>query len=112
VQPTKGGTSVTSMNVDAFIDLFKADVIKHRMNELGFHETIASRRIVTFGNIAHAFVVFEARLGPDDGSPPHRGVDSIQLIRKGDRWWVASITTQFERPGRPIPEELLGSADG
>ena len=33
-----------------------------------------------------------------------RGLDSIELSWDGARWWVAAITTDFEGPGKTIPD--------
>ena len=35
-----------------------------------------------------------------------KGVDSIQLVKQGGRWWVASITTQFESEGLKVPKSF------
>lgn len=74
--------------------------------ETGFVEKIAHRTTDHFGDIAHSYVVFEVRIDPDSPEPIGRGMDSIQLIRVDGRWWVNSIITEFERPGRPMPERF------
>ena len=34
-----------------------------------------------------------------------RGINSIQLVRDGKRWWIASVVWDTERPDNPIPAD-------
>lgn len=43
----------------------------------------------------------------EDGKLKGRGVNSIELFWDGARWWIAAVSWGEERPGNPIPEELL-----
>ena len=52
-----------------------------------FYEIETCRRIDRFGNIAHVWSHYEARLSPDDAEPERRGVNSIQLFRHPDHGW-------------------------
>jgi hypothetical protein len=36
-----------------------------------------------------------------------RGVNIFQLYFDGKRWWILSMVWDEERPGNPIPKELL-----
>jgi len=38
-----------------------------------------------------------------------RGINSIQLMHDGRRWWVVSIFWEPESPPTPIPEKYLKS---
>jgi hypothetical protein len=40
--------------------------------------------------------------------PFSRGINSIQLVKLGPRWWVASIMWDAERAGVTIPAAYLG----
>ena len=53
---------------------------------------------------------FEARLDPASATPIGRGVDRLHLVRHDGRWWIASIVTEYEGPGKPLPEEYLAPA--
>ena len=68
---------------------------------------IVSTQTRSFGDAAHSFVVYEAKIDNGPDSPVQRGLDSFQLVRHEGRWLIASIATQVERPGRPIPGEFL-----
>jgi len=70
----------------------------------GFYESELSRRLETFGNIAHAFSTYESRHAPAE-KPFARGINSFQLVKVGDTWKVMTILWDSERPGNPIPEK-------
>lgn len=36
-----------------------------------------------------------------------RGINSIQLMKDGNRWWVVTIFWDSERPGNEIPAKYL-----
>jgi hypothetical protein len=65
------------------------------------------RRVDRFGNVAHVFSSYEARLEPD-GPPLARGVNALQLVHDGHRWWVSAMAWDDEGPDRPLPPELVG----
>lgn len=73
----------------------------------GFFEKEVARRVETFGNIAHVFSTYEARHSPDDAKPFVRGINSIQLMNDGKRWWIVTIFWQAEDEKNPVPEKYL-----
>jgi len=73
----------------------------------GFYEKEASRQTEMFGNIAHVFSTYESRHGPDDAKPFQRGINSMQLMNDGKRWWVVTIFWQGEDEKNPLPEKYL-----
>lgn len=78
------------------------------LEELGFREVEVARRLERFGEVAHAFSTYEGyREGVDD--PILRGLNSIQLIHDGDRWWIASVAWAPERPDLPLPQRYSPS---
>ena len=74
--------------------------------ELGFREREVARKVEEFGSIAHVFSTYESFRG-DETAPFSRGINSIQLLNDGTRWWVVSIFWDAERPGLQIPEKYL-----
>ena len=102
----RGDTPTQVMDLDAFIQDFQTFYDDRDIATRGFRETVAAREVVVYGNTAHAFVVFEPRIGPDWEGPTTPGVDSLALVRVGDGWRVAAITTQFSSRELPIPERL------
>jgi hypothetical protein len=75
----------------------------------GFYEREASHRLERFGNIAHIFSTYESRHAKDDAKPFQRGINSIQLMNDGKRWWVVTIFWQGEDEKNPLPAEYLRS---
>lgn len=73
----------------------------------GFWEREIARRVERYGNVAHVFSTYESRTKTADSPPFSRGINSIQLVTNGQRWWVVTILWDFERPGNPIPREYL-----
>jgi hypothetical protein len=74
----------------------------------GFAERGVANRVEAFGNIAHVWSTYESRHSFADPQPFARGINSISLIKDGDRYWVVQILWDSERPGSPIPEKYLG----
>ncbi len=73
----------------------------------GFHEVEIHRVTEQYGVIAHAFSTYESRRSASDPEPFARGINSIQLMNDGSRWWVVSIFWLGEGPGHPIPAKYL-----
>lgn len=94
------------MGVDGFIQDWRDFFRDAGLADRGFYETIAALEVTEFGGLAHAFVIFEPRIGTEPPPRRTRGLDSIELCFDGERWWVAAITTDFEGPGKRIPEGI------
>jgi hypothetical protein len=75
----------------------------------GFYETELARTLESFGQVAHVFSTYEARHAPSDAKPFMRGVNSIQLVNDGKRWYVLSLVWRAEDPQLPLPERYLHS---
>lgn len=74
----------------------------------GFFEREIHRATEEFGSVLHAFSTYESRRTADPAERPFaRGINSIQLLRDADRWWVVSIFWDSERPGNEIPPKYL-----
>jgi len=77
------------------------------LEQNGFFEREISRRTEKFGNIAHLFSTYESRHKAEDEKPFARGINSIQLMNDGKRWWVVTIFWQGEDEKAPLPAEYL-----
>src|SRR5262245_52222834 len=75
----------------------------------GFFEREISRRTERFGMIAHVFSTYESRHAADDTKPFARGINSIQLLNDGKRWWIVTVFWQGEDEKTPLPAEYLRS---
>lgn len=77
------------------------------LEQTGFFEREVARVTEEFGSVAHAFSTYESRREADDPEPFQRGINSIQLMNDGDRWWIVNILWRGESPGLTIPERYL-----
>ena len=73
----------------------------------GFFESEVTRTVETFGQIAHVFSTYEARHAKDDARPFMRGINSIQLIHDGKRWYVLNLIWRAEDAKLQLPERYL-----
>lgn len=69
-----------------------------------FDERELTRRTEVFGELASVFSTYERSIAQD----VRRGINSVQLVKDGERWWVISIcwTDEIEHctlPGRYLP---------
>lgn len=76
----------------------------------GFHEVEIARQVQHFGHIVHVWSTYEARRSLSDPQPLMRGINSIQLLDDGERFWILSIAWSQETPESPIPAEYLPAA--
>ncbi|HEX8635414.1 MAG TPA: hypothetical protein VF703_14805 [Pyrinomonadaceae bacterium] len=77
------------------------------MEEQGFFERSIANHVETFGSIAQIFSVYEGRHATADPKPFVRGINSIQLMNDGKRWWVVTIFWQAEDAANPLPRKYL-----
>jgi len=75
--------------------------------ENGFHEVELHRSTNTFGNITQVFSTYESFRSKTDTKPFMRGINSIQLLNDGKRWWIINIYWMQESETSPIPDEYL-----
>lgn len=75
--------------------------------ENGFHEVEIYRKIDVFGDIAQVFSTYEAFNSKSDTKPFMRGINSIQLLNDGERWWIVNVYWMQESEAFPIPVEYL-----
>ncbi len=99
-----GRVVVNLLGVDDFVTM-AGDVLKKDP----FYENAIVNRAQSYGNVAQVFSSYESRRVPG-AKPFERGINSIQLINDGKRWWVLSILWDEERPDNPLPPEFAGEA--
>ena len=72
----------------------------------GFYEVETARRVVHYGALAHAWSTYEGRL-TREGPSVLRGANSIQAIKRHNRWWLLTVVWEHESDQHPLPAELL-----
>src|SRR5207247_7640211 len=90
-----------ALTVDDYIGAVKF------IEDNGFFEREIAQRTERFGKIAHVFSTYESRLKADDPKPFTRGINSIQPMNDGKRWWIVTVFWQGEDNSNPLPEKYL-----
>ena len=81
--------------------------VQSSMEEFGFFEREISHVGESFNGVVHRFSTYESRRGANDATPFARGINSIQLLNDGKRWWVVTVYWASERPDALIPDIYL-----
>jgi hypothetical protein len=78
--------------------------------EKGFRERELARRTEQFGHIAHVFSTYEGTIEGEDH--PMRGINTLQLMNDGKRWWIVSLMWEGESPTLSLPAQYLPAKGG
>ena len=97
-----GVTQVRYMSPDDYIKSSGSWLIEN-----GFFEKEIHRKVNTFGNITQVFSAYESFYSESDKKPFMRGINSIQLLNDGTRWWIINIYWTQETKDNPIPKKYL-----
>lgn len=79
--------------------------------ETGFWERELSARVECFENIAQVWTTYESRVETPDSDPVVRGINAVQLLRRGGRWRITSLVFQVDRGTGGIPSVYLRNDD-
>lgn len=90
------------LTVEEYIEKSGKWLVEH-----GFFENEINREVQTFGNITQVFSTYECFHSTKDTKPFMRGINSIQLMNDGQRWWVITIYWTQESKENPIPKQYL-----
>lgn len=78
-----------------------------RLEEVGFHETEINRKTEAYGSLVHVWSTYESYHSKSDKAPFARGINSIQLMNDGNRWWILQIYWLGESTENPLPKKYL-----
>ncbi|MEQ8425286.1 MAG: hypothetical protein RIA63_11295, partial [Cyclobacteriaceae bacterium] len=84
------------------------DYVKMFTNNIktGFFEKELHHEVEEYGTIAHVFSTYETK-EKSDGPVTNRGINSIQLFKDKDRYYVISIFWCAESMGFELPAKYL-----
>jgi hypothetical protein len=82
------------------------DLVNHFMVKEGFFEREIHRVTESFGAVTHVWSTYEWRTKPG-GPVGGRGVNSIQLLNDGKRWWITAAMWDEEAPDNPLSPLFL-----
>jgi hypothetical protein len=97
-----GHNDVLMLSVDGYIERSGT-----RLTNDGFFERSIHNEMEQFGNIVQVWSTYESRHNLEDEKPFARGINSFQLLKDGDRYWVVNIFWDSESPTKPIPAKYL-----
>ena len=97
------GLSANVLHTEEFIARSDKYIDQGNSVTKGFYGLEVGRKTDVYGAVAHVFSVYESRSSKSDQRAIGRGINSIQLLRDHDRWWILSVAWDSERPDNPIP---------
>ncbi len=75
-------------------------------NRSAFFERELGRTTEEYGNIVHVFSTYETRTNKN-GPVTNRGINSFQLLKGKDRYYIMNIFWSAESDGFEVPEKYL-----
>lgn len=72
-----------------------------------FYEKEIGRSTDEWGSLVQMFSAYDSRTSPE-AEPFTRGINSIQAMHDGERWWIVTVYWTAERPDLPLPDEYVG----
>jgi hypothetical protein len=96
----EGGFIIKPMSPEEYIGLFSSRI------STGFFEKELNRKTEEYGTIAHVFSTYETK-EKKDGPVTNRGINSIQLFKDKDRYYIVNVYWCAESMGFVLPEKYL-----
>lgn len=95
-----GELTIKALTPEDYIELFKSRVAT------GFFEKELHRSTESYGTVTHVFSTYETK-ERNDGPVTNRGINSIQLFKDKDRYYILNIFWCAESMGFPLPDKYL-----
>lgn len=95
-----GGYQYRTMTPEEYVTMFSTRI------KTGFFEKELKRETVSFGTVVHAFSTYETR-ETENGPSTNRGINSIQLFKDQDRYYIVNIFWCAESMGFTLPASAL-----
>jgi hypothetical protein len=89
------------LSPEEYIQLFSSRI------STGFFERELSRKTEEYGTVVHVFSTYETK-DKKEGPVTNRGINSIQLFKGKDRYYIVNIFWCAESMGFVLPEKYLG----
>ncbi|HNV27857.1 MAG TPA: hypothetical protein PKJ83_01900 [Cyclobacteriaceae bacterium] len=96
----QGNLTIKAMTPDEYVQLFSSRI------STGFFERELSRKVEEYGTVIHVFSTYETK-EKKDGLVTNRGINSIQLFKDKDRYYVVNIFWCAESMGFELPDKYL-----
>jgi hypothetical protein len=96
----KGNFELRTMTPEEYVQFFSSRI------STGFFERELSRKEDAFGTVVHVFSTYETK-EKKEGPITNRGINSIQLFKDKDRYYIVNIFWCAESLGFTLPEKYL-----
>lgn len=96
----KGNFELRTLSPEEYVQLFSTRITS------GFFERELSRKEEAYGTVVHVFSTYETK-EKKDGPVTNRGINSIQLFKDKDRYFIINIFWCAESLGFPLPDKYL-----
>jgi hypothetical protein len=96
----QGNYVIKALSTDEYIQLFSSRI------PTGFFERELNRKVEEYGTIVHVFSTYETK-EKKDGPVTNRGINSIQLFKDKDRYYIVTIFWCAESMGFTLPDQYL-----
>ncbi len=97
----QGELITKTLTPEEYVQLFTSRI------PTGFFERELSRKVEQYGTISHVFSTYETK-EKKDGPVTNRGINSIQLFKDKDRYYIVNIFWCAESMGFELPKKYLG----
>jgi hypothetical protein len=109
IPPQRASGEFAFLSTEDFIQRVSSGIAARapKMEDTGFTEREISRHSDCWGNICQVFSTYEGRHLPGDAKPFVRGINSIHLVKDGNRWWIVNVFWDQESPEKPLAAPYL-----
>jgi hypothetical protein len=94
--------AVRVSNIDDYIGRTTAAIESGKLP--AFCERELNRRTEVFADLAQVFSTYERSA---EAGELRRGINSMQLVKDGSRWWIVSLSWSDESDDGPLPSRYL-----
>ena len=96
----EGQITHRTMSPDEYVTMFTTRI------QTGFYEQELHRKVDEYGSIAQVFSTYATQI-TKGGPNTNRGINSIQLLKSNNRYYIVNIFWCAESMGFPLPEKYL-----
>jgi hypothetical protein len=96
----QGNLIIKALSPDEYIEIFTPRI------SIGFFEREINRKVEEYGTVVHAFSTYETR-DKKEGAVTNRGINSIQLFKDKDRYYIVTIFWCAESMGFELPKKYV-----
>ena len=104
-----GSPDSASPNTDAVILSIEGYIARSRTRTatVGFFERSIRNEVEEYGSIVQIWSTYESCHTLADPAPFARGINSFQLLKDGNRYWIVNIFWSAETTSTPLPAKYL-----